>query len=301
MGLFDIFKKKTKTQNATSDSCSKTRSSFSSERKYIYLYGSDMGASHIVGNIEVINDIPYFITNTDGAKEETDWVNVVEQFKKTGLPAYLWVKNINVTNWSHYAFTLRPHEQPKDIGSIRIFGFPNESPYTNPVFYEVVICKQDKKPYIRYSVSNGHSGHDPWLVSISQPVTFEDIRFVAEELNLSKYIDINETNWMDKIETFGGANVYQVPDTNTIFDIFSLLKEKQLQPTKIDCIPFFENEYLKKKTTSIEDFNNAFADDWRMYSFKVKCQLNNKFVVHIDGLTKEVVATWPINIKELLS
>ena len=298
MKLFDIFKKKSKTQNTTSDSYPKT---FSSERKYIYLYGSDMGASHIIGNIEVINDIPYFITNSDGAKEKTDWISVVEQFKKIGLPAYLWIKNINSTNWSQYAFTFRPHEQPKDIASVRIFVFPNESPYTNPVFCEVVIGKQDRKPHIRYSVANGHSGHDPWFVSISQPVTFEDIRFVAEELNLSKYVDINENNWIDKIETFGGSNVYRILDANTIFNVLSMLKDKQLQPTVIEYIPLFENEYSKKGTASIEDFNNTFADDWRMYSFKVKCQLDDEFTVHINGLTKEVVATCPVNIKELLS
>ena len=121
-----------------------------------------------------------------------------------------WIKNINAENWQQYAFTFRPHEQPKDINSVRVFGFPNKSPYSNPEFCEVVIGKSDCKPYIRYSVANGHSGHDPWFVSVSQPVTFEDVHILAEELKLSKYIDINEANWMDKIETFGGSNVYQI-------------------------------------------------------------------------------------------
>lgn len=301
MGLFDIFKKKTEIQNATPNSLPKMKQSFSSERKYIYLHGSDTGASHIVGNIEVINDIPYIITNAEGVKEKTEWDFVIEKAKNISLPIFFWIKNINKENWQQYAFTFRPHEQPKDINSVRVFGFPNKSPYSNPEFCEVVIGKSDCKPYIRYSVANGHSGHDPWFVSISQPVTFEDVHIIAEELKLSKYIDINEANWMDKIETFGGSNVYHISNKDTIYDILTLLVEKGLQPSEIECTPIITNYSLEKQTIPIEVFNSTFTNNWRMFSFKVMCQLTNDFTVHIDGLTKEVIASWPVNIKELLS
>lgn len=301
MGLFDIFKEKTKTRNATPNLFQKTKHSSNSERKYIYLYGSELGASNIVGNIEVVNDIPYIITNTDGGREETEWGSVIEKAKSISLPAYYWIKDITEANWQQYSFTLCPHEQPKDIDSIKVFVFPNKSPYSNPVFFEIVIGKCDNKPHIRYSVANGHSGHDPWFVSVSQPIIFEDIRALATELNLSKYTNINEANWMDKIQTFGGSNVYQIPNGDTICDVLTLLVRKQLQPSEIECIPIFTNQSLEKKTVPIKIFDSTFTGNWRIYSFKVKCHLTDNFTVYIDGLTKEVVASWPVNIKEMLS
>lgn len=301
MGLFDRFKKNSEIQNTNPNSPSKMKQFFSSERKYIYFYGSDTGASHIVGNIEVIDGTPYIITNTEGGREKTKWSSVIEKAKAISLPTYFWIKNINVENWQQYAFTFRPHEQPKDINSVRVFVFPNESPYSNPVFCEMVIRKSDCKPYIRYSVANGHSGHDPWFVSVSQPITFEDIRTLADKLKLSRYTDINESNWMDKIQTFGGANVYQIPNGDKIFDVLMRLARKQLQPSEIECTPILTNQSLEKQTIPMEMFDSTFAADWRMYSFKVKCKLTDSFTVHINGLTKEVVASWPVNIKELLS
>ena len=293
MGLFNLFKKKSQNENKS------VTSLFNNERRYIYFYGSDMGAANVRGNVEVIDNIPHIITDSFGGRKRTNWNSILQQAKDVSLPTYFWLKNINKENWQQYAITFHPSDQPKDIDFVRVFNFPNSDPYSNPVD-SIVVGKHDKKIYIRHSLANGHSGHDSWIVSVSIPITYEDVRLLATELNLQEYVDIDENNWIDKIHTAGASNVYNIPEGDTIFDTLKLLEEKNIEVCSIEYISIFGEASAYSQSFALDEFYTSFKDNWRMYSFKIKCRLTDSFNLKVDGLTKEALASWPTNIVDLL-
>lgn len=273
---------------------------------YIYLLGStsDMLAAEVCGNIIVVDNTPCVITNRNGCYEQINWEVLKEKAKVLSLSTYLWIKGINSSNWENYCFSFSPNDT-QDIDCIRVFGFPNDSPYTNPVFDEVVIGRNDKKPYIRHSVANGMSpSHDPRLVSVSVETTFEDIRQVAKELNLDAYSDIDENNWIDRFETFHikESNVYYMMPDESAISFVELLLKKNILINTIEIEPFFNQKNEIGVKMSTEQFINSFAVNWRMYQFKLQCLSANKsFIVYIDGLKKEVIANWPVDINQIIS
>lgn len=173
------------------------------KKRYIFFYGSVHGAARKEGNIEVIDNIPHIIKE-NGMKETTDWNTVIQLAKNVSLSTYTWIKNINVDNWEKYAFTFHPLNQMPEGKVIYVYVFKDhryDYNYEESAVNSLVIDRNSNKPYIDHDVANFWcGGHDPAFVSVRIECTFEDIRLLAKDLHIDSLLDIDENNWMDKIE-----------------------------------------------------------------------------------------------------
>ena len=92
-----------------------------------------------------------------------------------------------------------------------------------------------------------------------------------------------------------------MPDESAISFVELLLKKNILINT-IEIEPFFNQKNEIGVKMSTEQFINSFAVNWRMYQFKLQCLSANKsFIVYIDGLKKEIIANWPVDINQIIS
>ena len=271
------------------------------EKKYIFLFGSENGAAHKVGNIKVIDNVPYIIKENDEL-EKTSWDTVIQLAKNDSFSTYAWIKNINADNWKDYAFTFHPKNQPTDNNSIMVYIFRDDNhEYGEAVMNHLVIDKSTKKPCIKHFVANWHGGHDPWLVSVTNESTFEDIRLLASDLHIDSLLDIDENNWIDKIEVFLSNNEYQIETQSNIFSFIDILKKSSVDINKIECKSLFEQDNHLNCTYYLPIFLKEFKYDWRMFEFQMHCTEQNKdFVIKVNGWDRVAIAEYPRNINEIL-
>lgn len=271
------------------------------KRRYIFLVGSDSGATNVNGNIIVIDNIPYIIRENNMI-DVTDWNTVIQLAKKESLSTYTWIKNINEDNWGNYAFTHHPKNQPTDNNYIKVYTFKElNSDYSKAGMNQLVIDKDAQKPCIKHFVVNGHDGHDPWLVSVTNESTFADIRLLASALHIDGLADIDENNWINKIEVYLASNEYQIDIQSNIFNFIDMLKKSNVYINKIECIGLFERDKHLNCAYSLPKFLKEFKYDWRIFEFHLHCtEQNNSFLIKVTGWDRVAVAEYPRNINKIL-
>lgn len=98
------------------------------------------------------------------------------------------------------------------------------------------------------------------------------------------------------------SNVYYMMPDESVISFVELLLKKNILINTIEIEPFFDQENEIGVKMSTEQFINSFTANWRMYQFKLQCSSANKnFTVYIDGLKKEIIADWPIDINQIIS
>ena len=172
------------------------------DKKYIFFFGADSGAAWVEGNIVIDNAVPYVICKNREINKTT-WKDIIADAKNISLSTYYWIKGINSQNYEDYTYAYDGATQPKDeilTTLTRVFTFPITTTYSEAVMDMLCVNPENAQPYIVHTVANGHNGGvsfaaEPCFVSRCAKTTFEDIRELCEELELTKYINIDKNNW----------------------------------------------------------------------------------------------------------
>ena len=266
--------------------------------EYIFLYGSDRGAEFVPGNIRVIDNTPHII-GENSTLTQANWDEVRVRASRVSPWTGLWLREIGAENWVQYACPGNSAHQPADTDAVTVCTLMA----AGEIAADLIIRKSDRTPCIRYTVANGPAAdHYPRWVSVSRETTFEDVRALAAVSGPEICRDINEENWMDKIQVSFAANLYRFQEKETLALFLARLRTAGITVEQASYTSFFKEDSVKNGKSDGKSLTDDFAENWRMFSFKLTCTYQTEeMTIRVNGLAKTAIASFPLYLPDILT